>query len=73
MAFWEIFFSTVAGDAVKAGDEVAKEIAEQFGEYLGKGLAAVAGVNALKALSAALPHFSESRHISVISAFNGKI
>ena len=31
-------------DAVKAGDEVAKEIAEQFGEYLGKGLAAVAGV-----------------------------
>lgn len=31
-------------DAVKAGDEVAKEIAEQFGEYLGKGLAAVACV-----------------------------
>lgn len=31
-------------DAVKAGDEVAIEIAEQFGEYLGKGLAAVAGV-----------------------------
>ncbi|MCI5953015.1 MAG: ROK family glucokinase [Lachnospiraceae bacterium] len=31
-------------DAVKAGDEVAMEIAGQFGEYLGKGLAAVAGV-----------------------------
>lgn len=31
-------------DAVKAGDEVAIEIAEQFGEYLGKGLASVAGV-----------------------------
>lgn len=31
-------------DAVKAGDEVAVEIARQFGEYLGKGLAAVAGV-----------------------------
>lgn len=31
-------------DAVKAGDEVAIEIAEQFGEYLGKGLAMVAAV-----------------------------
>ena len=31
-------------DAVKSGDEVAIEIAKQFGEYLGKGLAAVAGV-----------------------------
>lgn len=31
-------------DAVKAGDAVAIEIAEQFGCYLGKGLAAVAGV-----------------------------
>ncbi len=31
-------------DAVKAGDEVAIEIAEQFGDYLGKGLAIVAGV-----------------------------
>lgn len=31
-------------DAVKAGDAVAIEIAEQFGEYLGKGLAGVAGV-----------------------------
>ena len=30
-------------DAVKEGDEVAVEIAEKFGEYLGKGLAAVAG------------------------------
>lgn len=29
-------------DAVKAGDDVAMEIAEQFGEYLGKGLAMVA-------------------------------
>ena len=31
-------------DAVKAGDEVAIEIAHRFGEYLGKGLAAVANV-----------------------------
>ena len=31
-------------DAVKAGDEVAMEVAKQFGEYLGKGLAAIAGV-----------------------------
>ncbi len=31
-------------DAVKAGDKVAIRIAEQFGYYLGKGLAAVAGV-----------------------------
>lgn len=31
-------------DAVKAGDELAIEIAEQFGEYLGKGLATIAGV-----------------------------
>lgn len=31
-------------DAVKEGDEVAIEIAEQFGEYLGKGLAMVASV-----------------------------
>ena len=31
-------------DAVKAGDKVACEIAEEFGEYLGKGLAAVAAV-----------------------------
>ena len=31
-------------DAVKAGDEVAVEIAEQFGGYLGKGLANVAAV-----------------------------
>lgn len=31
-------------DAVKAGDAVAVQIAEQFGEYLGRGLASVAGV-----------------------------
>ena len=31
-------------DAVKAGDELAVEVAGQFGEYLGKGLAAVACV-----------------------------
>jgi len=31
-------------DAVKAGDNVAIQIAEQFGEYLGKGLAVVGGV-----------------------------
>lgn len=31
-------------DAVKAGDELACEIAEQFGDYLGKGFAMIAGV-----------------------------
>jgi len=31
-------------DAVKAGDQVATEIAEQFGMYLGKGLASVANI-----------------------------
>ena len=31
-------------DAVKAGDKLAMEIAEEFGEYLGKGLANVADV-----------------------------
>jgi len=31
-------------DAVKAGDELAIEVAEMYGEYLGKGLAAVAAV-----------------------------
>ena len=31
-------------DAVKAGDALAVEIAERFGEYLGKGLAVIAGV-----------------------------
>lgn len=31
-------------DVLKEGDPVAKEIAEQFGEYLGKGLAIVASV-----------------------------
>ena len=31
-------------DAVKAGDELAKEIAEMYGKYLGKGLANVASV-----------------------------
>ena len=31
-------------DAVKEKDAVAIEIAEQFGDYLGKGLAAIAGV-----------------------------
>ena len=31
-------------DAVKAGDELAIEVATQFGDYLGKGLAAIAGV-----------------------------
>lgn len=31
-------------DAVKTGDEVAIEVAEKFGDYLGKGLAAVAAV-----------------------------
>ncbi|MFT3984059.1 MAG: ROK family glucokinase [Lachnospiraceae bacterium] len=32
-------------DAVKAGDALAGEIAEEFGEYLGKGLAMIAGVS----------------------------
>lgn len=31
-------------DAVKAGDELAKEIAEKFGKYLGTALAVVAGI-----------------------------
>lgn len=31
-------------DAVKAGDALAIEVAEEFGEYLGKGFAAIAGV-----------------------------
>ncbi|MBR5799388.1 MAG: ROK family glucokinase [Lachnospiraceae bacterium] len=31
-------------DAVKAGDELAIEVAEQFGAYLGKGLSVIAGV-----------------------------
>ncbi len=31
-------------DAVKAGDQAAVQIAEAFGDYLGKGLAAIAGV-----------------------------
>ena len=31
-------------DAVKAGDALAISVAKQFGEYLGKGLAAIAGV-----------------------------
>lgn len=31
-------------DAVKEGDKTAVQIAEEFGDYLGKGLAAVAGV-----------------------------
>ncbi|MDE6619983.1 MAG: ROK family glucokinase [Lachnospiraceae bacterium] len=31
-------------DAVKAGDTLACEVAEQFGDYLGKGFAAIAGV-----------------------------
>lgn len=31
-------------DAVKAGDELAIEVAKQFGEYLGKGLASIACV-----------------------------
>lgn len=31
-------------DAVKAGDELAVEVAREFGEYLGKGLGVIAGV-----------------------------
>lgn len=31
-------------DAVKAGDELAIEVAKQFGDYLGKGLGIVAGI-----------------------------
>lgn len=38
------FSAKTVWDAVKAGDEVAIEIAEQFGEYLGKGLASIACV-----------------------------
>ena len=32
-------------DAVKAGDEVAIEVAEQFGKYLGRGLAIMATIS----------------------------
>lgn len=38
------FSAKTVWDAVKAGDGVAIEIAEQFGEYLGKGLASIACV-----------------------------
>ncbi len=31
-------------DAVKAGDELAMEVAEEFGEYLGKGLSIIAAI-----------------------------
>lgn len=31
-------------DAVKAGDELAVEVAKEFGEYLGKGLVVIAGI-----------------------------
>jgi glucokinase len=31
-------------DAVKAGDELAIEVAQQFGEYLGKGLGVIASI-----------------------------
>ncbi|MDE6603823.1 MAG: ROK family glucokinase [Lachnospiraceae bacterium] len=31
-------------DAVKAGDELAIEVAKQFGDYLGKGLGVIAGI-----------------------------
>jgi glucokinase len=31
-------------DAVKAGDELAIEVARKFGEYLGKGLGIIAGI-----------------------------
>ena len=31
-------------DAVKAGDELAIEVAQKFGEYLGKGLGVIAGI-----------------------------
>ena len=40
----EEFSAKSVWDAVKAGDEVAIEIAEQFGEYLGKALASIACV-----------------------------
>ena len=37
----------VVFDAVKAGDKLAIEVAEEFGEILGKGLANVADVKSL--------------------------
>ena len=40
---YKAFVETVA-DALKAGDEVAIEVAEQFGKYLGSGLAIMAAV-----------------------------
>lgn len=40
----EIISAKTVFDAVKSGDALAIKIAEQFGEYLGKGLAVIAGV-----------------------------
>jgi len=40
----EVLDAKAVFDAVKAGDEVAIEIAKEFGRYLGKGLASVADV-----------------------------
>lgn len=40
----EILSAKAVFDAAKAGDRVAVRIAEQFGEYLGKGLGVIAGV-----------------------------
>jgi glucokinase len=40
----EVLDAKAVFDAVKAGDEVAIEIAKEFGKYLGKGLASVADV-----------------------------
>lgn len=68
-------------DAVKAGDELANEVAEQFGEYLGKGLASIADVvnpevfviggGVSKAGEVLLPYIEKNFHKYVFHACDG--
>ena len=68
-------------DAVKAGDELAIEVAEQFGEYLGKGLASIADVvnpevfviggGVSKAGEVLLPYIEKNFHKYVFHACDG--
>lgn len=68
-------------DAVKAGDALAIEVAEQFGEYLGKGLASIADVvnpevfviggGVSKAGEVLLPYIEKNFHKYVFHACDG--
>lgn len=68
-------------DAVKSGDELAIEVAEQFGEYLGKGLASIADVvnpevfviggGVSKAGEVLLPYIEKNFHKYVFHACDG--